>query len=1073
MKTNFLSKALPLSFMIMTLMLSTVQPVMASPAPQQIADDANSVYDPATGALAFVGSIAGQPLASPSASLTAETLTQTATSFASRYAGEMGISDVAAELAPAQTVAGLAGRRSIRYHQLYQGLPVFASDVFVNLTATGAISSLTAKTSPNLDLDTHPAVTPSQAKDAALAAVADNYHLAVTDLVAGTPELQIYDSRLLHLDTAPQLVWKLVVSSPNQPVDDLVLIDAQDGSVALQYSEIDSAPNADTQVSQLQPGNGSLALVSAHTRQPGLVQPVLGAPQISVYDLAGTTPDIKNAPLWTIPSMLACDQDTSASCASNTDENNAYLNVQDFYNFFVAHHGRDSFDGLGSRINTHVRYGTSGALVFFVDKPVNSAVYSPGLPVAIDLAGHAMTFGFTASTSNLVLAYQPGSISESLADMWGEFIQQTSSRSTVTPATRWLIGENSPAGPSRSMKDPTSIGTPKSPDKMSSPYYYKATTDFGGIHYNAGINSKAVYLMTDGGSFNRQNVRALGMEKVIDIYYEAQTQLLSSASTYFDLYYALQQACTNLVGIDGGGGAITADDCLQVTKAINSVEMNKSIVVAPVAVYCPANTKGRNLFSEGFESGLSNWSFYNLVGDTSQWTVTNVESPEGFNHLHAPEPGKISEPVAQMLTAVYLPPKHTSTYLYFRHRLDLERSTATKPVYFDGGVLQYSLNGGITWLSAAKFFNGGLGYTGVISALHANPLKGQQAFVGLKGDYVSSRYNIGALAGHNVQFRWVLGSDNQNGAGTGSGGWDLDSIQIYNCVIRPSKPVLALPLNRAILATSPVLDWSDSIPDLDRYEVQVSQVANFSSTVVDTFATASQYKLPALAPNIKYFWRVSALNSANQTLGWTPARSFSISLVKPALISPPNGAALKTSRPDFDWSDSVNAAKYTIQFSRYSSFSVVLLTGSSTSSSYTPTAALPAQTTLFWRVKAMGTYPSNWSQVRRFKTGNAPSTPVLASPANGSPATTPLTLTWNKVLLPKGVVFGHYQVQVDDNSDFSSPLIDDSSTTNINGPSLTVSPTLTSGTQYYWRVQAWSSTANYSNWSLTWVFVAQ
>jgi Zn-dependent metalloprotease len=1070
MKTT---KTLPLAFVIMTLMLSAVQPVMASPAPQQGMPDSNGVYDPVTGALAFVGSAAGQPLASPQAGLTAETFTQTATTFASVYAGEMGLSDVAAELVPAQTVPGLAGHRSIRYHQLYQGLPVFASDVFVNLTATGAISSLTAKTSPNLGLDIHPAVTAAQATDAAFAAVADNYHLAVTDLVAATPELQIYDSRLLHLDTAPQLVWKLVVTSPNQPVDDLVLIDAQDGSVALQYSEIDSVSIADTQASQLQPGNGNLALVSAHTRQPGLVQPVLGAPQISVYDLAGAMPDIKNAPLWTVPGMLACDQDTAANCASDTDKNNAYLNVNDFYNFFVAHHGRDSFDGLGSRINTHVHYGTSGALVFFVDKPVNSAVYSPGSPVAIDLAGHAMTFGFTASTSNLVLAYQPGAISESLADMWGEFIQQTSSRSTVTPATRWLIGENSPAGASRSMKDPTSIGTPKSPDKMSSPYYYKATTDFGGIHYNAGINSKAVYLMTDGGSFNKQNVRALGMEKVIDIYYEAQTQLLSSASTYFDLYYALQQACTNLVGIDGGGGTITSDDCAQVTKALNAVEMNKSIVVAPVATYCPANTKGRNLFSEGFESGLSNWSFYNLVVDTSQWTVTNVESPEGLNHLHAPEPGKTSAPVAQMLTAVYLPPKRTSTYLYFRHRLDLERSTATKPVYFDGGVLQYSLNGGATWLSAIKLFNGGLGYTGVISPLHANPLKGQQAFVGLKGDYVSSRYNISSLAGRNVQFRWVLGTDNQNGAGTGTGGWDLDSIQIYNCVIHPSKPVLTLPLNRAILAAPPLLDWSDSTPDLDRYEVQVSLVGNFSSTVVDTFVTGSQYKISSLDPNKKYFWRVSALNSANQTLGWTPARYFSISLVKPVLLSPPNGAVLKTSRPDFDWSDSVNAAKYTIQISRFSSFSVLLLTGTSTSSSYTPTKALPALTTLFWRVKAVGTYPSNWSQVRRFKTGNAASTPALIVPAINSVVTTPLTLTWNKVSLPKGVVFGHYQVQVDDNSDFSSPLVDDSSVTNINGASLTVSPALTSGTQYYWRIQAWSSKANYSNWSPTRVFTAQ
>lgn len=1070
MKSKFASKTLPLYFLIVTLMLSAVQPVMAEQTAPQTTIGPNVVYDPATGALAFIGSDAGQPLSAPPASLTAEMVTQSTESFISAYAGEMGLHDTS-ELVPTKSVQGFAGRRSVRYHQAYQGIPVFASDVFVNLTARGTVSSLTAKVSPDLQIDTHPTLTAAKAKTGALAAVATYYKMDAADLTASAPELQIYDSRLLGLDTAAQLVWKMVVSSWRRPVEEIVLIDAQDGSVALQYSQIDTGDLANTKAGQ---PSDNLALVSAHVQKPGIVHSLLGTPLLSIYDLAGTAPDPMNALAWDQPSQFVCDQSTPCNSSADADIVNTTLNIQEFYNFFVAHHNRDSFDGLGSRTNAHVRFAPSGNNVFWIALPVNSLVSSPGMPVADDLAGHALTFGFTASTSNLVLAYQPGAISESLADMWGEFIDQNNGRGNDSTSVAWLIGEDAPGGASRSMKSPPSVGNPGSPDKMSSSLYYTKTSDHGGIHYNAGINNKAVYLMTVGGPFNGQAIRGLGMEKVIDIYYEAETQLLVSASTYFDLYYALQQACTNLVGVDGGNGAIiTTDDCNQVTKAINAVEMNKSAKIVPVAAFCPANTKGRDLFLEGFEGSLSNWSLYNLAGGSSQWTLTNSESPEGLNHLHGPEPTTVSEPVAQMLTPIFLPAKRTSTFLYFRHRMDFETTTsAGKSTYFDGGVLQYSLNGSDPWKSAASFFSGGLGYTGTINSAHSNPLKGQSAFVGLKGDYVSSRYNISSLAGHNVWFRWVVGTDNQS-AGTGNGGWDLDAVRIYNCVVATSKPVLVAPANGTLMASNPLLDWTDSAPDLDHYQLQVALSGAFSPTVIDTSVFASQYKVPALDPNRKYFWRVQAWNPASKGSGWSAVRTFVVGLAKPALVLPANGAILKTARPNFDWSDSVNAPKYTIQISRVGNFSVILATAIVTTSSFTPTKPLPPLTNLYWRVKATGKYPSAWSQVRHFKTGNPPSLPALVSPTNGSNANTTPTLSWTKVTLPTGTVFGHYQVQVDDNSDFSSPVVDDSSITSISMLNYLVGTPLTSGTQYYWRVQAWTSAGNFSNWSDAWTFVAQ
>jgi hypothetical protein len=56
------------------------------------------------------------------------------------------------------------------------------------------------------------------------------------------------------------------------------------------------------------------------------------------------------------------------------------------------------------------------------------------------------------------------------------------------------------------MKNPTAF---KNPDKMSSSFFYKGSSDGGGVHTNSGVNNKAAYLMTDGGSFGGKVITGL------------------------------------------------------------------------------------------------------------------------------------------------------------------------------------------------------------------------------------------------------------------------------------------------------------------------------------------------------------------------------------------------------------------------------------------------------------------------------------------------------------------------------------------------------------------------------------
>jgi len=89
------------------------------------------------------------------------------------------------------------------------------------------------------------------------------------------------------------------------------------------------------------------------------------------------------------------------------------------------------------------------------------------------------------------------------------------------------------------------------PDRMLSPLYYCGTGDYGGVHYNSGVGNKAAYLMTDGGTFNGWAVSGIGITKTVSIFYNVQDNRLTSTADYFDLYAALTQACTSLIGGDG------------------------------------------------------------------------------------------------------------------------------------------------------------------------------------------------------------------------------------------------------------------------------------------------------------------------------------------------------------------------------------------------------------------------------------------------------------------------------------------------------------------------------------------
>jgi hypothetical protein len=494
----------------------------------------------------------------------------------------------------------------------------------------------------------------------------------------------------------------------------------------------------------------------------------MGAVEGSEYSLFLTL-TAENALI--LPGKLLCTA-SEPNCTDGGDAHAdaAHQHAADTYAFYSTYHGRDSLDDAGMPIISSVHYDSNYTNAYWDgDQVIYGDAY--GYPLADDVVAHELTHGVTDYTSKLFYYYQSGAINESFSDLWGEFIDQTNGLGDDSPAVKWLIGEDiSGLGAIRDMEDPTAFSHP---DKMTSPNYYIGSADVGffgdngGVHTNSGVNNKAVFLLTDGGTFNTYTITSLGMNKVAAIYYEVQTRLLTSGSDYGDLYNALYQGCLNLVG---GAEGITSSNCTEVREAAQAVEMNLEPVLGynPHAEHCPAGGMPVILFSDDFESGTANWSF-----SGGNWSLATGYATSGDYFLWGDDAPFNSDTNASMNLDISLP-QGSQPFLIFNHAFGLE-----DPDY-DGAWLEYSTNIGGSWGDAQAFFGDGRTYTGAINTTTGfgdNPHTGRSAFVGDSHGYVSTRYDLTSLAGSDVRFRWRMSTDSLYY----DLGWFLDDVRIYIC----------------------------------------------------------------------------------------------------------------------------------------------------------------------------------------------------------------------------------------------------------------------------------------------------
>jgi Zn-dependent metalloprotease len=651
------------------------------------------------------------------------------------YGPLFGVRDQARELTVKRQKADSGGRSIVRFRQQHNGVPVFAGEVVVHLDRALNVQVAIGELLPEIAASTTPTVGAGRARDTAVAVVARERQVDGARLRAGQPELQIYNRALIG-DPGPQttqLVWRLeVTAGAQEPIRYLVLVDAHSGGVSLKFNQTEEARSRRT------------------------------------YDMNHSSDDAL------LPGTLVCDESDPACGVGDADARAAHTFAGITHDFYLGRHGRDGIDGAGGAIVSSVHYGIGFANAFWTGSQM---VYGDGYAGADDVVAHELTHGVTQYESGLLYFRQSGAINESLSDVWGELIDLTDGQGDDSSGVRWLIAEDLLGGALRSLLNPGLFGAP---DRMRSPNYWASSLDTGGVHANSGVSNKAAALLTDGGSFNGKSVAGLGIEKVVRIYYEVQTNLLTPGSDYADLYNALQQACFSLIATN----VTTAGDCQQVTNAVQATEMQLPPVVAgavpTVAPACVPGQTATTVFADDLENvGATSGSFAHaaLTGPDA-WeyppSAPYVAATSGSKNFHALNLDTRSSSVYAKTGGMMLP---AGAFMRFNHAFSFETDILSVLFrYWHVAVLEYYSDTGATCLSAAPLVQEG-GYTGALMLLLSdNPLAGQQAWVGNR-DYGSTRLNLSSLAGQSFRFRFRVGTDSTFGAD----GWFIDDIHIYTC----------------------------------------------------------------------------------------------------------------------------------------------------------------------------------------------------------------------------------------------------------------------------------------------------
>jgi hypothetical protein len=180
-----------------------------------------------------------------------------------------------------------------------------------------------------------------------------------------------------------------------------------------------------------------------------------------------------------------------------------------------------------------------------------------------------------------------------------------------------------------------------------------------------------------------------------------------------------------------------------------------------------------------------------------------------------------------------------------------------------------------------------------------------------------------------------------------------------------------------------------------------TEVVDVASTIVPAYAPPLNSGEPLTDQVNAYYWAVVPFNDKGEEFALPPQRdhpqTFNKSSVPPTPLAPTReSGATVSGQPTFSWSPAESALNYTLQVSGDETFANPIDSVTTASTAYTSVATYPADTTLYWRVRANDANKRglNWSAKQAFSHTLPVPTPAPSNLTGGEAIP---VLTWTPV----------------------------------------------------------------------------
>ena len=194
-----------------------------------------------------------------------------------------------------------------------------------------------------------------------------------------------------------------------------------------------------------------------------------------------------------------------------------------------------------------------------------------------------------------------------------------------------------------------------------------------------------------------------------------------------------------------------------------------SFTTVPLPGDCLPGFTLEALFTDDFEAGAGGWT---TGGTGSTWAVETGTAQSGTQAFQADNVAQVSDQYLISPTFT-IPGSASPVNLLFWTRHDIEPNGAN---CYDGGVVEISTDGGSNWQRLESEIEIEA-YDGVVDTGFSNPLGGDNAWCGVRTDWVRFAVDLAAFAGQSAQVRFRLGTDSL----VARDGWWIDDVTVATC----------------------------------------------------------------------------------------------------------------------------------------------------------------------------------------------------------------------------------------------------------------------------------------------------